>query len=334
MSTIRVAIAGVGNCASSLVQGISYYRDAQPGEEVPGLMHVVLGRLPRGRPRARGRLRRRRRQGRHRPRQGHLRRPEQHRALRRGRRARGLGPAGPDLRRPGQVLPPGGRGVPGRAGRRGRRPARGPGRRAGRLPPGRLRAGPAPLRRGVPGGQGGLRQRHPGVHRLGPGLGPSLPRGRRPHRRRRHQEPGRLDHRPPGAHPPLRGPGPGPGPHLPAQRRRQHGLQEHARARAARVEEDLQDPGRHQPDRAHPPPRGRRAHRPFGPRAVAGRPQVGLRAHGGPQLRRRAAQPRAQARGLGLPQLGRRHHRRRALRQAGPRPRASAGRCSGRRPTS
>jgi myo-inositol-1-phosphate synthase len=43
MSTIRVAIAGVGNCASSLVQGITYYRDAQPGEEVPGLMHVVLG---------------------------------------------------------------------------------------------------------------------------------------------------------------------------------------------------------------------------------------------------------------------------------------------------
>jgi myo-inositol-1-phosphate synthase len=40
---IRVAIAGVGNCASSLVQGIEYYRDADPGDEVPGLMHVVLG---------------------------------------------------------------------------------------------------------------------------------------------------------------------------------------------------------------------------------------------------------------------------------------------------
>src|SRR5271170_7200611 len=43
MSTVRVAIAGVGNCASSLVQGISYYKDAQPDEIVPGLMHVVLG---------------------------------------------------------------------------------------------------------------------------------------------------------------------------------------------------------------------------------------------------------------------------------------------------
>jgi myo-inositol-1-phosphate synthase len=40
---IRLAIAGVGNCASSLVQGIEYYRDADPTERVPGLMHVVLG---------------------------------------------------------------------------------------------------------------------------------------------------------------------------------------------------------------------------------------------------------------------------------------------------
>jgi len=40
---IRVAIAGVGNCASSLVQGVEYYRKADPNEDVPGLMHVVLG---------------------------------------------------------------------------------------------------------------------------------------------------------------------------------------------------------------------------------------------------------------------------------------------------
>ena len=43
MSKIRVAIAGVGNCSSSLVQGIEYYRDASPDETVPGLMNVVLG---------------------------------------------------------------------------------------------------------------------------------------------------------------------------------------------------------------------------------------------------------------------------------------------------
>ncbi len=40
---IRVAIAGVGNCASSLVQGVEFYRAADPEERVPGLMHVVLG---------------------------------------------------------------------------------------------------------------------------------------------------------------------------------------------------------------------------------------------------------------------------------------------------
>ncbi len=40
---VRVAIAGVGNCASSLVQGAQYYREADPTEAVPGLMHVDLG---------------------------------------------------------------------------------------------------------------------------------------------------------------------------------------------------------------------------------------------------------------------------------------------------
>ena len=43
MSKIRVAIAGAGNCASSLVQGVEYYRNADSSERVPGLMHVVLG---------------------------------------------------------------------------------------------------------------------------------------------------------------------------------------------------------------------------------------------------------------------------------------------------
>ncbi|WIY82342.1 inositol-3-phosphate synthase [Propionimicrobium sp. PCR01-08-3] len=43
MSAIRVAIVGVGNCASSLVQGVTYYHDASPEETVPGLMHVQFG---------------------------------------------------------------------------------------------------------------------------------------------------------------------------------------------------------------------------------------------------------------------------------------------------
>ncbi len=40
---VRVAIVGVGNCASSFVQGVQYYRDADANERVPGLMHVNVG---------------------------------------------------------------------------------------------------------------------------------------------------------------------------------------------------------------------------------------------------------------------------------------------------
>ena len=43
MSSIRVAVVGVGNCASSLVQGVVFYKDADPAEVVPGLMHVQFG---------------------------------------------------------------------------------------------------------------------------------------------------------------------------------------------------------------------------------------------------------------------------------------------------
>ena len=40
---IRVAIVGVGNCANSLVQGVTYYKDAAVDQEIPGLMHAVVG---------------------------------------------------------------------------------------------------------------------------------------------------------------------------------------------------------------------------------------------------------------------------------------------------
>jgi len=41
--SVRIAVAGLGNCANSLIQGIAYYRNATAGDEVPGLMHVDLG---------------------------------------------------------------------------------------------------------------------------------------------------------------------------------------------------------------------------------------------------------------------------------------------------
>jgi len=43
MGSVRVAVVGVGNCASSLVQGVEYYRDADASSTVPGLMHVQFG---------------------------------------------------------------------------------------------------------------------------------------------------------------------------------------------------------------------------------------------------------------------------------------------------
>ena len=43
MGSVRVAIVGVGNCATSLIQGVEYYKDADPTTTVPGLMHVLFG---------------------------------------------------------------------------------------------------------------------------------------------------------------------------------------------------------------------------------------------------------------------------------------------------
>ena len=43
MGSVRVAIVGVGNCATSLIQGVHYYKDADPSGTVPGLMHVLFG---------------------------------------------------------------------------------------------------------------------------------------------------------------------------------------------------------------------------------------------------------------------------------------------------
>jgi myo-inositol-1-phosphate synthase len=43
MGSVRVAIVGVGNCAASLIQGVEYYKDADPDSAVPGLMHVKFG---------------------------------------------------------------------------------------------------------------------------------------------------------------------------------------------------------------------------------------------------------------------------------------------------
>ena len=122
--------------------------------------------------------------------------------------------------------------------------------------------------------------------------------------RRRHQVAGRRHDRPPPAREAVRRPRRAHGAHLAAQRRRQHGLLQHARARAAGVQEDLEDQRGHL-DHGPRAAGRRRLHRPVGLRAVADRPQVGAHPRRGQVLRRRAPQPRAEARGLGLAELGR-----------------------------
>ena len=183
MGSVRVAIVGVGNCASSLVQGVEYYKDADPAGNVPGLMHVTFGdyhvadvefvaafdvdakKVGFDLSDAINRLGEQ-----HHP---DLRRP----ADRRDR------PARPHPRRPRQVLPRDHRGVRRRAGRR-RPGAQGHrGRRAGLLPPGGLGEGRQVLRPVRDRRRRGLRQRAAGLHRLRPRVGQEVRGRRRPDRR-------------------------------------------------------------------------------------------------------------------------------------------------------
>ncbi len=71
MAKLRVAIVGVGNCATSLIQGVEFYKDAKAGETVPGLMHVQFGDYHISRHRVRGRVRRGLAQGGQGARRGH-----------------------------------------------------------------------------------------------------------------------------------------------------------------------------------------------------------------------------------------------------------------------
>ena len=237
-----MAIIGVGNCANSFVQGVHYYRDTDATRAGPGPDARRPRRLPRLRHRVLRRLRHRRRQGRQGPLRGDLVRPEQHDQVRRRRpQARRRGPARDDPRRPRQV--PQGEDHQGARpdGRHRRDPQGDPDRRGRLLPAGGLRAGHQVVRRADPRGGLRVRQLHPGVHRPRGLLEQALQEGRPADRRRRHQVPGRRHDRPPRAGAAVPRPRRQADAHLAAQRRRQHGLLQHARARAAGVQEDLQD---------------------------------------------------------------------------------------------
>ena len=119
-----------------------------------------------------------------------------------------------------------------------------------------------------------VRQLPARLHRPRGLLGPPLRGARAADHRRRHQVAGRRDHRPPPARAAVPRPRRAARAHLAAQRRRQHGLLQHARARAARLEEGVEDERRHLDH--GPRSAGRqRSRRPLRLRALAHRPQVG-----------------------------------------------------------
>ena len=241
MSKVRLAIVGTGNCASSLVQGLEYYKDADPTEAVPGLMHVDLGGY-------------------------HIRDVEIVAAFDVDAKKVGTDVAEAILSEPNNTIrfaevPPTGVTV-----------QRGPtfdglGRyyretiAESELPPVDVAKALRNVQADVvvsylPVGseqaakhyaQAALDAHVAFVNCLPVFIASDKSWAQKfvtaggAHRRRRHQEPGRSDDHPPGAHQAVRGPRREAEPHLPAELRRQHGLHEHARARATDVQEGLED---------------------------------------------------------------------------------------------
>ena len=242
MSKVRIAIVGVGNCASSLVQGLEYYRDADPADRVPGLMHVELGGY-------------------------HIRDVEVAAAFDVDAKKVGKDVAEAIFTEPNNTIrfadvPPLGVTV-----LRGRTldslglyyrdtivESDEPEADVVRvlrdanvdvlisyLPVGSEQADRFYAECAIEAGVAFVNAL-PGVHRERSDLGEAVRRRRRADRGRRHQEPGRGDDHAPRPGEAVRGPRRRARPDVPAQLRRQHGLHEHARARAADLEEDLEDP--------------------------------------------------------------------------------------------
>ena len=185
-NSVNVALVGVGNCASSLVQGIALYSQRRR-ERADRPDALGPRRLSPARPARRRRLGHRPAQGRPRRRRGDLRQAQLHRGLLRSRaddrRDRADGPTarrrlaahGRPPRRPHL---PAGRRARAREGRDRRRAARDRGRRAGQLPARRQPEGDRVLCRVRAGGRRRLRQQHPRLHRQRSGLGRPVPRAR------------------------------------------------------------------------------------------------------------------------------------------------------------
>ena len=255
MGSIRVAIVGVGNCAASLVQGVEYYKDADPAARVPGLMHVKFGPYHvrdvefvaafdvDAKKVGSGPLRRDRRQR------------EQHDQDRRRAAARRHRPARPHPRRPRQVLPRDHRPSPttrrSTSSRRCARPASTCWSATCRSVPSRPRSS-TPSARSTRGSPSSTPCRSSSrATRSGP-RSSRRPACRSSATTSSRQVGATITHRVLAKL--FEDRGVIARPHVPAQRRRQHGLHEHARARAPGVQEDLQDAVGHLAARARSRP--------------------------------------------------------------------------------
>ena len=323
MGSVRVAIIGVGNCASSLVQGVQYYREAPEDAFIPGLMHPRLAGYHVGDIEFSAAFDIDARQGRPGPRRGHLPGPQQHReasprcprsgvTVQRGMTHDGLGhylsqmiTEGARLDRRHRRHPPRDRAptwsstsCPSAA----RWPPSGTSSRCSRPAARFVNCIPVFIareaywrrrfeERGLPVVGDDVKSQVGAtiVHRVLTRL--FMDRGVRLDRTSQLNFGGNTDF---------------------------YNMLERERLVSKKISKT--DAVRSQ--LGHDLPADRRAHRPQRLRAVARGPQVGAHPPGGQGLRRSADQRRAQARGVGLAELGRRRHRRHPLLQdrAGPRP--------------
>ena len=326
MGAVRVAIVGVGNCASALVQGVHYYRSAPDDGFIPGLMRPRLGPYHVGDIEFSAAFDIDARKVGTDLSEAILTAPNNTVSLRRGPRPRRARPPGHDPRRP-RPLPLPGDHQSHRLHRRHRgHPARDPHRRGGELPARGQRDGDQVVRRADPRRRLRVRQLHPGLHRARellaapvrgaracPVVGDDvksqvgativhrvltrlfMDRGVRLDRTSQLNVGGNTDF---------------------------YNMLERQRLESKKISKT--DSVRSQ--LAHEMPDDSIHIGPERLRAVAGRPQVGPHPPGRARLRRSAHQRRAEARGVGLAQLGRRGHRRHPLLQDrhGPRPQGRA----------
>ena len=334
MGSVRVAIVGVGNCAASLVQGVEYYKDADPAARSPASCTSQFGDVPRPRRRVRRRVRRRRQEGRPGPRRRDRRQREQHHQdLRRAARpASRSSAATPSTASASTTARPSPSPTTSRStsSRRCARPGSTSSSATCRSARSRPRSSTPSARstpevafvNALPVFIAGTKEwadkfTEAGVPIVGDDIKSQVgatithrvlaklfeDRGVTVDRTYQLNVGGNMDFK---------------------------NMLERDRLESKKISKTQSVTSQLQGEIG----RAQRAHRPVRLRRLARRPQVGVRPPRGPHLRRRPAEPGVQARGLGLAELGRRHHRRDARREdrQGPRHRRPDPRP--RRPTS